>query len=272
MLKRITNIGDKFNNLTIVSFDNCNDWEIANCICDCGNTINVKKKSLLYDKVKSCGCTKKRTPQYHLIGEKFGSLTINNIYFMKQKNRSRSFCDCTCDCGVKVGVWFYLLKIGHTRSCGCYKKNNPSNFKHGLSKKGQWVDGYAIYNNMIQRCYNKNCKRYKDYGGRGISVCDSWREGFINFYNDMGKRPSSNYSLDRIDVDGNYEPSNCRWATNAEQASNTRKNVWIEYNGERKILSQWCKILNVNVSYLSRWIKKGKSFENFLIKNKKQLC
>lgn len=272
MLKRKTNIGDKFNSLTILSFDNNDNWRNADCICDCGNTINVKKESLLYDKVKSCGCTRKRTPQLDKIGKKYGLLTICDIYFKKIGSRSTSVCECLCDCGNRVNVLLYTLYRGDTRSCGCYKKNNPSNLKHGMSKKGEWVDGYAIYNNMIQRCFNKKLKSYENYGGRGITVCDRWRQGFINFYNDMGKRPSPKHSLDRVDVNGNYSPENCRWATDAEQAANTRKNIWIEYNGERKILSQWCKILGVNDSYLSRWIKNGKTFEDFLIKNKKQLC
>lgn len=272
MLKRITNIGDKFNNLTIISFDNNFDWQNADCLCDCGNMINVKKKSLLYDKVKSCGCTRKREPRLDKIGEKYGFLTIKNVFFEKKGNKLRSVCECVCDCGNKVNVLLYTLYRRETRSCGCYKKNNPANFKHGMSKKGKWTDEYATYSGMIQRCYNKKSKRYKDYGGRGIKVCDKWKGNFVNFYNDMGKRPSPKHSLDRIDVNGDYSPENCRWATDAEQAANTRKNIWIEYNGERKILSHWCKILDIKDYSLSTWIKKGKSFEDFLIKNKKQLC
>lgn len=101
---------------------------------------------------------------------------------------------------------------------------------------------YRSYYSMKTRCLNKNYTQYKDYGGRGIKICDRWLgpDGFVNFLNDMGERPQDK-TLDRIDVDGDYKPSNCRWATRQEQSNNMRTNIFIEYNGEKNTIPEWSR-------------------------------
>ena len=104
---------------------------------------------------------------------------------------------------------------------------------------------YHTWSLMRQRCYNRNCLRYPSHGGRGIGVCASWRVSFSAFYADMGKKPTLEHTLDRINNDGNYEPGNCRWATPREQANNTRRNLWYEHNGEKRTLAEWSRISGI---------------------------
>jgi|GEM_PF-2384486 len=126
---------------------------------------------------------------------------------------------CVCDCGTVRDVQGYNLSSGKTNSCGCFSADVASrnNKKHGMRKSTE----YRIWSLMIQRCHNKNNPGYRNWGSRGIKVCDAWLESFENFYKDMGRRPDGT-SLDRIDNDGNYEPSNCRWATKRQQTLNRR--------------------------------------------------
>lgn len=122
---------------------------------------------------------------------------------------------CRCDCGTTKSIAGKSLRNGDTRSCGCLKREQST--KHGLSHLPEWT----IWNLMKGRCLNPNDKRFARYGGRGIKICDRWLVNFGNFYADMGPRPSAKHSLDRYpDNDGNYELTNCRWATSTEQARN----------------------------------------------------
>ena len=120
-----------------------------------------------------------------------------------------------CECGIIKTVDYYSIKNGLTKSCGCERKNN---LKHSLCNSPE----YRSWNGMKIRCTNPSHKQYKDYGGRGITVCYEWLNSFQNFYNDMGKRPNGK-TLDRINNNKGYEPSNCRWASPKEQAQNKRK-------------------------------------------------
>lgn len=113
---------------------------------------------------------------------------------------------------------------------------------HGLGRTSE----YSIWSKMKSRCYDTEDPGYKNYGGRGISMCDRWLNSFEAFYEDMYPRTSLNHTLDRINFDGNYEPTNCRWATRLEQANNTRRNIMIEYNGQTMSLSEWCRTLGLN--------------------------
>lgn len=155
----------------------------------------------------------------NLLGQKFGRLTV----FTKSITRYRGeVCwDCLCDCGIFHTVRGTYLKSGVSKSCGCWKKELRKEklykpdalFRHPL---------YAAWRGMKSRCYREKDPRYKDYGGRGITVCERWLDSFENFLADMGERPEG-LTLDRKDNDGPYSPDNCKWSTRSEQQRNTRR-------------------------------------------------
>ena len=153
----------------------------------------------------------------------------------------KGYFNCICICGNKFTSRSDSVRAGRTKSCGCYSKliATQKATTHGYTK-GNGKRTYDSWLSMKQRCTNTTRIDWHCYGGRGISFCDRWYF-FENFLADMGEKPSKDYSLDRINVDGNYEPSNCRWATRLEQSNNTRSCKWIEFNGERLTQSGWAK-------------------------------
>lgn len=135
-------------------------------------------------------------------------------------NSRGAFWVCICDCGNKSIVIGSNLRNGRTKSCGCLRKELliKRNTSHNMSKSAP----YRTWRAMKNRCYNKKHPQYHDYGGRGVAVCDRWLNSFENFYSDMGDKPTSQHSIDKIDNNGNYEPKNCRWATATQQVRNQR--------------------------------------------------
>jgi len=161
---------------------------------------------------------------------------------------------CVCECGKTTKTATYDLLAGKSKSCGCVgiEKVGKLNLKHGLSKTKE----YAAWTNIRDRCYNKNNKHFYLYGGTGIKVCDRWINSFEDFLSDMGKAPTPNHSIDRYpNNSGNYEPLNCRWATTLEQNRNQRSNKWLEYDGVKKMQTDWAVLLNANQSEVSRMLK-----------------
>ena len=194
-----------------------------------------------------------------LTGKRFSRLTVigdaprrgHNLYYI-----------CRCDCGNEKTVVRSNLTSEKTRSCGCFRNEvtRKRARTHGCSRTIEHI----VWLGMIARCTAKSNKGWKNYGGRGIKVCERWRHDFAAFLSDMGPRPSSEhsihrseYSLDRIDNDGNYEPSNCRWAIHREQMNNVRYNRIITVNGESKTVAEWTRKLGCSTSTIGQRLRHG---------------
>lgn len=179
-----------------------------------------------------------------LSGMKFGRLTVLEFAFNKSR---RSYWKCKCECGNHKIIEGYKLKTGHTKSCGCLSRENFEKLKN-MSIKHNLCNTrlYRAWINMKNRCYNKKLKEYKNYGGRGIKVCDEWKNDFLVFYKwSIENGYSDDLTIDRIDVNGNYEPSNCRWTTIEIQANNKTNNHFITYNNQTLTINQWARKLNI---------------------------
>lgn len=185
-----------------------------------------------------------------LTGTRFGRLTVTGLSHTKKRNRCTVACwTCLCGCGKTICVESNNLKSGNTSSCGCFRNEKSSErFKtHGRSHSAGAYNSWVL---MKQRCYNPNCHDYPDYGGRGIIVCERW-SSFEHFIADMGECPKY-HSINRIKNDGNYEPSNCQWASSAIQSRNRRSNRWITFKGRTQVLQDWASEIGISASALSR--------------------
>lgn len=193
-----------------------------------------------------------------LSGQMYGRLTVIRRIIINDK--PRTYWSCTCSCGNTVVVWGDSLRKGTTRSCGCFMRERAveTNTTHGLKDHPL----YQMWNGMKQRCSNPRNPKYKNYGGRGIQVCDRWLD-FSNFIEDMGEAPQG-MSINRINNDGNYEPSNCQWATPKEQSNNQRSNRVLEFNGKKQTLAQWAEELNINYGTLLDRLNEEWSIEDAL--------
>lgn len=178
-------------------------------------------------------------------GDKFGKWTIIEEIAPKIiSNKPRRMFRCQCECGNIGEVQLSCLRNGHSTSCGCEQKKRASaaNTKHGLEKHPL----YCTWKNMKKRCNNPNATEYKNYGGRGISVCEEWSKDFQNFYDwAINNGWTKELTIDRIDTNGNYCPENCRWADVKTQMNNMTKNHYIEYNGDTYTLSTLSEHLNI---------------------------
>lgn len=186
------------------------------------------------------------------IGRVYGNLTIVSF---SHRDNNKIYWNFICTCGTMVTR--RLDACGE--SCGCLNR------KYGDEI---YTKEYEAWNGIKARCLNKKHKRYKYYGGRGISICNSWLSSYHDFLSDIGRAPTPKHSLDRINVNGNYEPSNCRWATQKEQTNNTRANRVIEYHGIKLTLAQWCEKLKLNYKRTHQRICRN----NWPIEKAFQLC
>ena len=189
-------------------------------------------------------------------GDRFFRLMA--IRFVK-KEKFGKLWEFKCDCGNVSCHIDMNVKRGMIKSCGCLKREASSVrlTTHGMSRFKE----YQIYHAMIERCYNDKNKAYENYGGRGISVCNNWKNSFENFFADMGARPSSKHSLDRINNNGDYCAGNCRWATVDEQLANRRTTIKLAYKGVVLPIAEWSKRLGINTSTLKNRIKRGWTIE-----------
>jgi len=188
-----------------------------------------------------------------IAGQRHGRLVV--LCRAEVPNARNVMWKCRCDCGGTIIA--AAANIGKsTSSCGCLASETATKTLqtnrlarrdlHGLSHRSE----HQIWCEIKQRCNNPKNHKYPRYGGRGIKMCDRWQESFLNFLADVGDRPSKKHSLDRINNDGNYEPSNVRWATAKAQGRNTSRNRWIEVDGVRLCYIDWCEVLNVPVGRL----------------------
>lgn len=239
-------VGKKYGKLEVMDFWGLEEGHYYwNCRCECGNFRKTDGGSLRSGVTKSCGCLNKFT---NLVGGEFGKLKVESF---SHKEGGNYYWSCRCECGTLRIVDGSSLKSGRTRSCGCLKKElmKSSRTTHGQYKDGKTTTEINRWMGMKSRCYNLNSPHYKDYGGRGIKVCDRWLESFDNFFEDLGKCPEG-MTLDRINNDGDYEPGNVKWSTRKEQANNRRNNRPIIFNGETKNLLEWATYLGISYNIL----------------------
>lgn len=195
-----------------------------------------------------------------LTGQRFGRLRVIGF---AQKTKDRQFMwKCKCDCGNEVNVRGYSLRSGNTQSCGCLQRE--TNVKLRQTHGQGHTRLYNVWSGMKQRCLLSTSSCYQYYGGRGIKVCEEWQR-FEPFYQwAMANGYADNLTIDRIDVNGNYEPSNCRWITLKEQALNTRRNHYITFKSETKTLKEWADALGINHATLLERLERWESLEDAL--------
>lgn len=228
------------------------------CKCDCGNIISVTYSNLSTGNTTKCNNPIHRIQD--LTGNKYGMLTVIKFAYTKNK---KSYWLCKCDCGNEKVIRQDSFKNNRehkTLSCGCFNKKQKSEAKtHGMSN----TKLYHVWAGMKDRCFNKNNSHFKDYGGRGIKVCDEWTQNFENFYNwskDNGYEEG--LSIDRIDNNKGYSPENCRWANQEVQCSNVRRNRRYTYNNKTLTITEWAKETGINRATLNARLNKGMSIED----------
>ena len=192
-----------------------------------------------------------------LTGQVFGRWTVVS---RAENKGSHRYWDCLCACGKQKSVYQGSLDKGVSTSCGCQRDEETSrrNFKHGVCDgchTKQPPRTYNCWRNMKARCSNPNNHKWPVYGGRGISVCERWQT-FSSFYADMGDCPEG-HSIERIDNDGNYEPSNCRWANSIDQMNNQSTNTLLTHNGKTQTLSQWAREVGIHHTTILQRINRG---------------
>ncbi|HCQ6003679.1 TPA: hypothetical protein OL424_003040 [Clostridioides difficile] len=247
--------GIKLGKLTLIKYlgRNKHSKKVWLCQCECGNKVerveNNLKQSIKNEKPPHCGCSpnwKGQNKRFKdITGKTFGKLTV--LKMSGKDKYSHNLWLCQCECGNRTITSTSALEQGKAQSCGCIRKEILLERSTTHNKSNDSL--YRVYHRMIKRCTNAINKDYNYYGGRGIEVCNEWLEDFINFYNwsiENGYRKG--LTIDRINVNGNYEPSNCRWVTWEVQRNNKRNSIRVNYKGEMITLKQCAE--NLNVKYL----------------------
>lgn len=196
----------------------------------------------------------------NLAGQRFGRLTV--IRFLGVTEKHHALWECRCDCTGTKTVTTGKLTRGHVMSCGCLEKEvRGSHWRtHGMSHSPE----HLAWLGMKRRCLNPKIHNFADYGGRGIQVCERWKDSFENFYADMGQRPTPKHSLDRKDVNGPYDKENCRWATKKEQSRNRRDNTRVPFRDENLTIAEWAERIGCDGQVISKRLQAGWSIERAL--------
>ena len=240
--------GQRFGRLTVVSRAENKRYQATwVCRCDCGKERRITTGTLRFGHTMSCGCIK--SPD--ITGQRFGRYVVISRV---EKGDGQSWWDCLCDCGKQKEVRGRRLRSGVTLSCGCYAADRTSRRSriHGATTTAE----HKVWSGMIERCANVNDP---NYGGRGITVCERWRESFLSFMADMGPRPvdGRRWSIDRIDNEGNYEPGNCRWTVPRVQCRNTRANRHLEHDGRRLTVVEWAEVTGLHPDLIRERVAGG---------------
>ncbi len=195
---------------------------------------------------------RKGAPLIEMVGKRFGRLIVVRRDFTIRK-RPDAFWMCKCDCGTVKAINGCRLRDGSTISCRCYIRAKLLEIRTTHGKRSNPM--YSVWKAMIRRCSNSDDPSYKNYGGRGIQVCESWKN-VETFFADMGTRPEG-MTLERVDVDAGYSPENCVWASRSQQGRNRRNNRIVNVFGVRKIMSDWAREMNISVGVLRYRIESG---------------
>lgn len=193
-------------------------------------------------------------------GKRFGKLTAVRYVGHIGGSSPRTAWECKCDCGGNAICLTTNLKMGTSKSCGCWKKEKST--KHGCGKPA--TPEYRSWHAMKSRCNNPNNAHYKNYGGRGITVCDEWKNDFTAFLNDMGKKPTTKHTLERIKNNKGYYKKNCRWATRKEQQNNLRTTRFIRFRGKVKPITEWAAVMGFSGGVIRERLKIGWSIKRAL--------
>lgn len=263
MPKRIDLTGEKFGRLTVIKYvgpgKNGAQWE---CECECGSPKTVGSYALRSGNTQSCGCLhreylqERKSPDTDFTGKKIGKITVIEL---DRVENGVHYWACKCECGDEIELRGVNLERGLTKSCGC--SNTVGKRTHGLA--GTPI--YNVWNGMRSRCKHEGHINYENYGGRGITFCDKWNT-FDGFYEDMGNGYKEGLTLERIDPNGNYEPSNCKWATPAEQQNNKTNNHVLTIFGEELTLAEASQKYKIPYNTLKRRIYKGWTHEDAVTK------
>src|SRR3990167_106621 len=209
-------------------------------------------------------CITRQSKTKDLSGKIFGRLSIIEFigYFPRANGNRDAWWICECACGTRKKYPAYVLIGNATQSCGCLLKEvlEKRNTIHGRAKTPE----HNAWCRMNRRCYDHNCKDFKNYGARGIDVCESWRFSFSNFFADMGERPSPKHSIERLDNDLGYSPENCIWATRHEQQRIKRNSTLITYKGQTLCPTDWVPIVGIDEGTIRWRITHGWSVERTL--------
>lgn len=228
----------------------CNDNQVSSSPVNPSNRITSLERASLHSRR---GHFSKGAMKIHVpipTNARFSRLTV--LGYVERNHENRRQVKCRCDCGKIFVTLEKSIKSQRTKSCGCFHLETVRTkaITHG-HKAGRHVSSeYATWQCMKNRCLNPKAQGYKNYGGRGIKVCERWLNSFQNFISDMGLKPSTKHTIDRKNNNENYTPKNCRWATKFEQCNNTRKNVRLTLGGITDTISNWSKRLGVPATAL----------------------